>query len=346
MASKKKVDDKHLEALRSLASLAPNKNCFDCGQKGTTYINMTIGSFVCVSCSGKLRGLNPPHRVKSISMAKFTEEEIGFLKARGNEFCQRVWMGKSNQTDSLEEGDKTQNMERHLIMKYENKKWYVDLPRSLESETCLPPTPNVLGSATLRNKEIQPLPKISAPKSKSLTNQLTPSLSQLEIAAKQLRPGASLTRSGIQIPIPAEKQQNEFSQPSFANFSSFCEGHSAWEESSLRTEEKTSSSKEDKYAALKDLDLIFSSSNNNIAVEEKKNLNDSTLSTMNRFSWGGSTSVLSGFNDSAFSTSSGRSLGSSGDHWVPLHSSSSTSQLWGEPRPLNPFFGKLIFLLI
>ena len=30
------------------------------------------------------RGLNPPHRVKSINMATFTQEEIDFLKTRGN----------------------------------------------------------------------------------------------------------------------------------------------------------------------------------------------------------------------------------------------------------------------
>jgi len=31
------------------------------------------------------RGLTPPHRVKSISMASFTDDEIALLKSRGNE---------------------------------------------------------------------------------------------------------------------------------------------------------------------------------------------------------------------------------------------------------------------
>ena len=31
------------------------------------------------------RGLNPPHRVKSISMASFSPEEMDFLKSHGNE---------------------------------------------------------------------------------------------------------------------------------------------------------------------------------------------------------------------------------------------------------------------
>ncbi|EDS34743.1 conserved hypothetical protein [Culex quinquefasciatus] len=51
---RKKQDDKILKTLRELVSIGGNKECFDCGQKGPTYINMTIGSFVCTTCSGIL----------------------------------------------------------------------------------------------------------------------------------------------------------------------------------------------------------------------------------------------------------------------------------------------------
>uniref|UniRef100_A0A1B0AT82 Arf-GAP domain-containing protein n=1 Tax=Glossina palpalis gambiensis TaxID=67801 RepID=A0A1B0AT82_9MUSC len=52
---RKKQDDKYLEALRELITLGGgNRQCFDCGQKGPTYVNMTIGSFVCTRCSGVL----------------------------------------------------------------------------------------------------------------------------------------------------------------------------------------------------------------------------------------------------------------------------------------------------
>ncbi|KAI0216477.1 Arf-GAP domain and FG repeat-containing protein 1 [Lamellibrachia satsuma] len=46
---------------------------------------MTLGAFVCTSCSGLLRGLNPPHRVKSISMMSFTPEEMDYLSCHGND---------------------------------------------------------------------------------------------------------------------------------------------------------------------------------------------------------------------------------------------------------------------
>lgn len=52
---RKKQDDKYLEALRELITTGGgNRQCFDCGQKGPTYVNMTIGSFVCTRCSGVL----------------------------------------------------------------------------------------------------------------------------------------------------------------------------------------------------------------------------------------------------------------------------------------------------
>ncbi|VDO98974.1 unnamed protein product [Soboliphyme baturini] len=83
--AKKKQDDKNFKILRELAALPNNKQCFECHQRGPTYVDMTVGSFVCTSCSGLLRGLNPPHRVKSISMATFTVDEIAFIKSKGNE---------------------------------------------------------------------------------------------------------------------------------------------------------------------------------------------------------------------------------------------------------------------
>ena len=71
---------------------------------GPTYINMTIGSFVCTKCSGMLRGklwsalaismiynivlsgINPPHRIKSISMSSFTSEEVEMMRSRGDQW--------------------------------------------------------------------------------------------------------------------------------------------------------------------------------------------------------------------------------------------------------------------
>ncbi|KHJ41158.1 hypothetical protein D918_08744 [Trichuris suis] len=141
---KKKQDDRNLKILREQAALACNKQCFDCYQRGPTYIDMTIGSFVCTSCSGLLRGLNPPHRVKSISMATFTADEIEFVKSRGNEYCRNVWMGRYDKGRGLDESsfkDETQ-MKDFLVLKYEKKRWYVTPTESMNVKTSSSGSPS------------------------------------------------------------------------------------------------------------------------------------------------------------------------------------------------------------
>ncbi|XP_055636556.1 uncharacterized protein DDB_G0283357 isoform X2 [Toxorhynchites rutilus septentrionalis] len=125
---RKKQDDKILKTLRELVSIGGNKECFDCGQKGPTYINMTIGSFVCTTCSGILRGLTPPHRVKSISMATFTQEEIDFVRQNGNDTCNRTWLGLWDPKRAIK-----QEHRDFMIDKYERKRYYLEPASPLKS---------------------------------------------------------------------------------------------------------------------------------------------------------------------------------------------------------------------
>ncbi|XP_041357186.1 arf-GAP domain and FG repeat-containing protein 1-like isoform X2 [Gigantopelta aegis] len=134
-SNKRKQDEKHLKMLREMVALPHNKQCFDCHQRGPTYVDMTIGSFVCTSCSGILRGLNPPHRVKSISMASFSPEEMDFLKSHGNELCRKVFLGLYDsqawpEPDSRDE----QRVRDFMVQKYENKRWYVAPTESMKEE--------------------------------------------------------------------------------------------------------------------------------------------------------------------------------------------------------------------
>lgn len=50
----KAQEESHLKVLRELSHITGNRYCFDCGQRGPTYVNVTIGSFICMSCSGLL----------------------------------------------------------------------------------------------------------------------------------------------------------------------------------------------------------------------------------------------------------------------------------------------------
>uniref|UniRef100_K7FGM9 ArfGAP with FG repeats 2 n=1 Tax=Pelodiscus sinensis TaxID=13735 RepID=K7FGM9_PELSI len=131
--------------VRELAGAGPgNRYCFECGQRGVTYVDITLGSFVCTGCSGALRGLNPPHRVKSISMTTFTEAEVLFLQSRGNEACRKVWLCSFDpRTSLLPDSRDPQKVKEFLQEKYEKKRWYVPVDQnkgtaSLASQSSTP----------------------------------------------------------------------------------------------------------------------------------------------------------------------------------------------------------------
>lgn len=153
--SKNDSSDKQALALRDLqARFAENKKCFECNQRGPTYVDTTIGSFVCSKCSGVLRGITPPHRIKSISMSSFSPEEIEQIRTRGNAYNAKVWLGlydaKSRQASDLKDDDSIREL---IVQKYEKKRFYIDpsnikhteepeleLPRSQAAVHSSPPS--------------------------------------------------------------------------------------------------------------------------------------------------------------------------------------------------------------
>jgi Arf-GAP domain and FG repeats-containing protein 1 len=124
--NKTPVEDKTVKLIRELASLIYNKQCSECHQKGPTYVNITIGTFVCTTCSGILRGLNPPHRLKSINMATFTMDEVTFIREHGNNYCNIAYMSLYDKTTGVPPDSKDiDKLRDFLSQKYERKRWYV-----------------------------------------------------------------------------------------------------------------------------------------------------------------------------------------------------------------------------
>ncbi|XP_052416787.1 arf-GAP domain and FG repeat-containing protein 2 isoform X2 [Carassius gibelio] len=127
MSNRKHRDNQEICArkVRELAQTGVNKHCFECSQPGVTYIDITVGCFVCTSCSGMLRGLNPPHRVKSISMTTFSQQEVEFLQNHGNEVGRRTWLCIFDpKTDGCFDARDTRKLKEFLQDKYERKKWH------------------------------------------------------------------------------------------------------------------------------------------------------------------------------------------------------------------------------
>ncbi|XP_038131660.1 arf-GAP domain and FG repeat-containing protein 1b isoform X2 [Cyprinodon tularosa] len=157
-SAKRKQEETHLKMLREMTSLPANRKCFDCDQRGPTYVNMTVGSFVCTTCSGILRGLNPPHRVKSISMTTFTQQEIEFLQKHGNEVCKHIWLGLyDDRTSVVPDFREPQKVKEFLQEKYEKKRWYVPPDQARAVASAQASVSGSSASSTGSTPEVQPL---------------------------------------------------------------------------------------------------------------------------------------------------------------------------------------------
>ena len=82
------------------------------------------------------RGLTPPHRVKSISMATFSVHEIELLKFRGNSYCKKVWLGLCDDNRITEPKNELE-IKEFMIEKYEKKRFYLEPCKSVFRKTVL-----------------------------------------------------------------------------------------------------------------------------------------------------------------------------------------------------------------
>ncbi|XP_068172761.1 arf-GAP domain and FG repeat-containing protein 1a isoform X7 [Antennarius striatus] len=272
-SAKRKQEEKHLKMLREMTSLPLNRKCFDCDQRGPTYANMTVGSFVCTSCSGILRGLNPPHRVKSISMTTFTQQEIEFLQKHGNEACKRIWLGLyDDRTSSIPDFREPQKVKEFLQDKYEKKRWYIPPEQAKVVASVHASISGSSNSSTSSTPEVRPLKSLLGESAPSLHfNKNTPP-NQSPVASRGQQPFHDkrfdlLGDLGGDI-FAAPPNVNAGASSSFANFAHF-NSHTrggvvssapAAPPASVGGVHQRQGAGGDRYAALAELDTVFSSS--------------------------------------------------------------------------------------
>ena len=99
-----------------------NKKCFDCGEKGTTYVCIDFGTFICSRCAGILRELN--FKVKGTGVSIFNQKEIDLLEKNGNEVAEKIWMAKYKEGKDKKPNKKNDDELRDFLkQKYKDKKW-------------------------------------------------------------------------------------------------------------------------------------------------------------------------------------------------------------------------------
>jgi hypothetical protein len=110
-----------------------NKKCFDCGEKGTTYVCIDFGTFICSRCAGILRELN--FKVKGTGVSIFNQKEIDLLEKNGNEVAQKIWMAKYKEGKDKKPNTKNDDELRDFLKdKYKSKKWYKKSKKSADDD--------------------------------------------------------------------------------------------------------------------------------------------------------------------------------------------------------------------
>ena len=99
-----------------------NMKCFECNQKGTTYICTTFGTFVCSDCAGVLSHLN--YKVKGLGVATFNKNEYEFILKNGNDVAKKKWMVKFDiNKDKYPDHKNYEEIRKSIINKYQFKKY-------------------------------------------------------------------------------------------------------------------------------------------------------------------------------------------------------------------------------
>ncbi|XP_039059226.1 probable ADP-ribosylation factor GTPase-activating protein AGD14 isoform X2 [Hibiscus syriacus] len=134
----RKEEERNEKIIRGLMKLPPNRRCINCNSLGPQYVCTNFWTFICMTCSGIHREFT--HRVKSVSMSKFTSQEVEALQSGGNQRArdiylkdwdlQRQRLPDSSNADKIREFIKNVYVDR----KYAGGKTHDKPPRDMQSQ--------------------------------------------------------------------------------------------------------------------------------------------------------------------------------------------------------------------
>ncbi|WOG91033.1 hypothetical protein DCAR_0310281 [Daucus carota subsp. sativus] len=86
----RKAEERNEKIIRGLMKLPPNRRCINCNTVGPQFVCTDFWTFVCMNCSGIHREFT--HRVKSVSMSRFTSQEVEALQRGGNQRAREIFL--------------------------------------------------------------------------------------------------------------------------------------------------------------------------------------------------------------------------------------------------------------
>lgn len=141
----KREEERNEKIIRGLMKLPPNRRCINCNNLGPQYVCTNFWTFICTICSGIHREFT--HRVKSVSMSKFTAQEVEALQNGGNQRAREIFLKNwdldrqrqpnSSNVDKVREFIKAVYIDRKYAGGKNSEKPPKDLqsPRNAEDET-------------------------------------------------------------------------------------------------------------------------------------------------------------------------------------------------------------------
>ncbi|TYI64609.1 hypothetical protein E1A91_D09G100300v1 [Gossypium mustelinum] len=122
MKRKVEEDKKNEKIVRNLMKLPSNRRCINCNSQGPQYVCTNFSTFVCATCSGIHREFS--HRVKSVSMATFTAEDVAALRECGNEHAKEVYFRQwDSQHQSLPDNRNVEGLRKFIKHVYVDRRY-------------------------------------------------------------------------------------------------------------------------------------------------------------------------------------------------------------------------------
>ncbi|XP_020108923.1 probable ADP-ribosylation factor GTPase-activating protein AGD14 isoform X3 [Ananas comosus] len=122
MSSSKKAEERNEKIIRGLLKLPPNRKCINCNSSGPQYVCTSFWTFICLTCSGVHREFS--HRVKSVSLSTFTNQEVEALQRGGNQRAREIFLKDwDSQQMRLPDSSKIDKLREFIKNVYVDKKY-------------------------------------------------------------------------------------------------------------------------------------------------------------------------------------------------------------------------------
>ncbi|KAK5943192.1 Protein gts1 [Knufia obscura] len=140
--------------LQDLLRQPGNSQCADCNARNPSWASWNLGIFLCMRCASIHRKLGTHiSKVKSLSMDKWTTDQVESMKQHGNTASNRHYNPKNKKPDIPLDADEVDSaMERFIRKKYQEK--------SLESGRPEPPSRADVSPSLTQSAQPSPNPEL------------------------------------------------------------------------------------------------------------------------------------------------------------------------------------------